>query len=519
MLPELAAWLPGWRSAPEMKAPTDPAASDVHLPFSSFLTWIPQSVHPFLRSLLIASLRLGPRPQHVAFIMDGNRRSARERKLPVRVGHEEGFEALKRVLSFLLKLEIPHVTVYAFSIENFNRDPMEVEALMDMARKRLVEICQHGALLDQHGIQIRVLGRRDLLPPDVQESCAEAEALTAGNTKGILNLCCPYGSQEEIATAIKRTVESCHEGKLSPSNITEEHIAANLYTAASPPLDILIRTSGVSRLSDFLLWQSNESTILHFITPNWPDIGVADILPPLLSYQAEVWVGQVSDTLESWRRWSVGERTSRRVKADALEAWLVLNFVRLPTGAAHAAARAHGLARIDMEESYELALDIAWNATKFQEDEYDRVARLKYRMMRVMDDYLDHSQGHKKRRGPAHTRPKMQHTPKLYSFPTLSAEFTFMRVRLNEAWKVDRQNAPQRLERLRKMVLQNQELAKRYQEAAGMAGREEAPASAVNGGVDVVNLTPETAVVCSDWRLALEEDDNEYFAAPPVFDS
>ncbi|GAA6048108.1 hypothetical protein NBRC10513_003751 [Rhodotorula toruloides] len=267
-----------------------------------------------------------------------------------------------------------------------------------------------------------------------------------------------------------------------------------------------------------------------------------------------------------------------QVKADALEAWLVLNFVRLPTGAAHAAARAHGLARIDMEESYELALDIAWNATKFQEDEYDRVARLKYRMMRVMDDYLDHSQGHKKRRGPAHTRPKMQHTPKLYSFPTLSAEFTFvslsdlreeldlplppsltrrrrfathrsshrshrsrsrsrsrsstrsyrsrpqtsdlqMRVRLNEAWKVDRQNAPQRLERLRKMVLQNQELAKRYQEAAGMAGREEAPASAVNGGVDVVNLTPETAVVCSDWRLALEEDDNEYFAAPPVFDS
>lgn len=146
MLPEVAGWLPGWRSVTSTKAPPDPAASDVHLPFSSFLTWIPQSFHPFLRSLLIASLRLGPRPQHVAFIMDGNRRSARERKLPVRVGHEEGFEALKRVLSFLLKLEIPHVTVYAFSIENFNRDPMEVEALMDMARKRLVEICQHGCV-------------------------------------------------------------------------------------------------------------------------------------------------------------------------------------------------------------------------------------------------------------------------------------------------------------------------------------------------------------------------------------
>lgn len=117
---------------------------DVHLPFSSVLAWIPSLFHPSLRSLLIAALRLGPRPKHVAFIMDGNRRSARVRNLPVRVGHEEGFDALKRVLSFLLKLEIPHVTVYAFSIENFNRDPKEVDALMGMARTRLVEICQHG---------------------------------------------------------------------------------------------------------------------------------------------------------------------------------------------------------------------------------------------------------------------------------------------------------------------------------------------------------------------------------------
>lgn len=270
--------------------PLPPPASEVHLPLSSCLSWIPQPLHPLLRTLVVSALRLGPRPQHVAFIMDGNRRSARVRNLPVRVGHEEGFEALKRVLSFLLKLDIPHVTVYAFSIENFNRDPNEVNALLDMARTRLVEICQHGALLQQHGVQIRVIGRRDLLPPDVQASCAEAEALTAQNTRGILNLCCPYTSQQEMATAIKRTVDSASD----PNLITEEEISRNLYTSASPPLDILIRTSGVSRLSDFLLWQASESTILHFITPNWPDIGVADILPPLLSYQAEVWVERIS---------------------------------------------------------------------------------------------------------------------------------------------------------------------------------------------------------------------------------
>ncbi|BGP52522.1 hypothetical protein JCM8202_000409 [Rhodotorula sphaerocarpa] len=276
-------------SADEADLPPPPAG-DVHLPLASWLSWIPSQLHPLLRNLVVHALRLGPRPRHVAFIMDGNRRSARKRNLPVRVGHEEGFEALKRVLSFLLKLDIPHVTVYAFSIENFNRDPGEVDALLDMARVRLVEICQHGALLQQHGVQIRVIGRRDLLPPDVQASCAEAEALTAANTRGILNLCCPYTSQEEIATAIKRTVDAAAD----PTTITEDEIAQNLYTSASPPLDILIRTSGVSRLSDFLLWQANESTILHFITPNWPDIGVADVLPPLLSYQAEVWVEQFS---------------------------------------------------------------------------------------------------------------------------------------------------------------------------------------------------------------------------------
>ncbi|BGP04271.1 hypothetical protein JCM10049v2_000069 [Rhodotorula toruloides] len=135
-----------------------------------------------------------------------------------------------------------------------------------------------------------------------------------------------------------------------------------------------------------------------------------------------------------------------------------------------------------------------------------------------MDDYLDHSQSCKKRRALAHARPKLQHTPKLYSFPSTSRPQQSdlqMRVRLNEAWKVYRQNEPQRLEKLRK----NQELARRYQEAATMAGPEETQASTLDDRVGVANLPQETAVVCSDWRLALDEDDDEYFAAPPVFDS
>ncbi|GAA5821870.1 hypothetical protein JCM10212_004295 [Sporobolomyces blumeae] len=298
--------------------PDGPPVSLASSVCASLVSTVPRSLHPFLRRVLTSSLRLGPRPHHVAFIMDGNRRSARERDLPVRVGHEEGFEALKRVLGFLLRLGIQHVTVYAFSIENFNRNPTEVDALMEMARHRLVEICQHGALLQQHGVQIRVLGRRDLLPLDVQESCLRAEQMTAHNTKGILNLCCPYTSQEEIATAVKRTVSEALESDRDPSEISESDIASNLYTSASPPVDILIRTSGVSRLSDFLLWQCNDHTTLHFIPPNWPDIGVVDVLPPLLSYQAEHVTAQVLDEARRWIRWvkgaanvvSVGQDTS-----------------------------------------------------------------------------------------------------------------------------------------------------------------------------------------------------------------
>lgn len=147
---------------------------------------------------------------------------------------------------------------------------------------------------------------------------------TDESSRGILNFCCPYTSQEEMATAIKTTIDACHSGTLSPTSvtlslnpmvpltsfdrdITESTLSSNLYTSASPPLDILIRTSGVSRLSDFLLWQSNEDAVLHFITPNWPDIGIMDVLPPLLTYQGEVWAEKISSKIG----WGMGERKGR----------------------------------------------------------------------------------------------------------------------------------------------------------------------------------------------------------------
>lgn len=171
----------------------------------------------------------------------------------------------------------------------------------------------------------RVLGQRHSQRITRSKSLPQSSfyARTDQVYRGILNFCCPYTSQEEMATAIKTTIDACHTGQLSPSSvpalskthsltrqsreITESTLSSNLYTSASPPLDILIRTSGVSRLSDFLLWQSNEEAVLHFIPPNWPDIGIMDVLPPLLSYQGEVWAERISTKLGLGR----GETKSR----------------------------------------------------------------------------------------------------------------------------------------------------------------------------------------------------------------
>lgn len=266
---------------------------------------IPSSFYPSLRTLLIRSLRLGPLPQHVGFIMDGNRRFSRTLGLPVDQGHLAGFEALKRVLELLLRLEVPNVTVYAFAICNFNRSPEEVSKLMNLARTKLLEICEKGQLLDQYGIRVVVIGRKDLLPMDIQASVAKVESMTAHNKRGCLNVAFPYSSQEEMATVICHSVQESNMQNNPPNSITIDTLSNHTYTSHSPPLDILVRTSGVHRLSDFLLWQSTLSTqfydtnsqfmgrqalpgpSVHFVPRYWPDFGILDVLPIILGWQAE----------------------------------------------------------------------------------------------------------------------------------------------------------------------------------------------------------------------------------------
>ncbi|PVG04232.1 Di-trans-poly-cis-decaprenylcistransferase [Serendipita vermifera] len=226
--------------------------------------------------------------------MDGNRRFARKNNEPVAKGHDQGSQALRRVLELCMRLGVPCVSVYAFSIENFKRPKSEVEALMELMKKGLLEISQHGDILERYSVRVAGIGRTDMLPPDVLDILRRVEEMTKHNKKALFNICMPYTSQDEIATAVKSTVQKCIEGELQPEDITAEDIEASLLTSipGSPPLDILVRTSGVRRLSNYFLWQCCEDTQVHFLETLWPSFGLWDLTPIIMDYQKKQWTIQ-----------------------------------------------------------------------------------------------------------------------------------------------------------------------------------------------------------------------------------
>ncbi|KAL4064152.1 Decaprenyl diphosphate synthase-like protein [Scleroderma yunnanense] len=245
-----------------------------------------------LSYLLLAIIATGPVPRHIAFEMDGNRRYARRLGKEGKEGHGDGFRALVNILDICLRLRVGCVTVYAFAIDNFNRPKDEVDALMTLAEHRLVELAEKGHILDRYGVRLNVLGKRSLLPPNVQVAIEKAERMTRHNNTAILNVCAPYASSHEITTAVENTIrEALDNGDLDGSSITEHTIEGHLSTtvAGSPPLDIFVRTSGVKRLSGFLTWQCNENTQIHMIDTFWPSFGLRDLIPILLEYQRKVW--------------------------------------------------------------------------------------------------------------------------------------------------------------------------------------------------------------------------------------
>jgi len=258
---------------------TSPSSLNV---WRDLVEWV---INWFTKTIL-AILAAGPVPQHIGFVMDGNRRYARQRNQKVQEGHYQGFHALHRTLDTCLQLNIRAVSVYAFAIDNFKRPKEEVDALMELAKDKLIEMSQKGELLDRHGVRLNIVGRRTLLPPDVQEVAAKVEEMTKHHTNAILNICMPYSSRDELTTAVRDSVRDCREFG-GPEDISEDEIDKRLEIASrgSPPLDVLVRTSGTYRLSDYMLWQACEDVQIHFVQKMWPDFGLWDFVPILLEFQ------------------------------------------------------------------------------------------------------------------------------------------------------------------------------------------------------------------------------------------
>ncbi|KAG0668756.1 cis-prenyltransferase [Maudiozyma exigua] len=213
-------------------------------------------------------------PKHVGFIMDGNRRWARKNEIEVKDGHEAGFHSMSRILELCYEAGVHTATVYAFSIENFKRSKYEVDSLMDLAQRRIRQITENGELTDKYGIRVRVIGDISLLDKDVLADIQEATERTKNNRRAVLNICFPYTGREEIVHSMKDIIKKQNEGIITTGQINEDMIENHLYTGGLPPLDLLIRTSGVSRLSDFMIWQgTKKGVMIELLDCLWPEFG------------------------------------------------------------------------------------------------------------------------------------------------------------------------------------------------------------------------------------------------------
>lgn len=208
-------------------------------------------------------------PRHVAIIMDGNGRWAKQRGLPRAAGHRMGVDAVRRTVRAAIELGIPYLTVFSFSSENWSRPASEIDDLMGLI-KRFIR--SDLAQLHRHGVRIRVIGETTNVDPELLAMIEEATTLTAHNTALSLIIAFNYGARAEITRAARRLAERIAVGALGPSEITPECLEAELDTAGLPDPDLLIRTSGELRLSNFLLWQC-AYTELVFLNVHWPDFG------------------------------------------------------------------------------------------------------------------------------------------------------------------------------------------------------------------------------------------------------
>ena len=210
-----------------------------------------------------------PQIKHIAFIMDGNRRWAKQKGLPTLEGHKQGYNKMKDVGDWCIARGIEHITVYAFSTENWKRSKTEVDYLMRLLENALTK--ELGEFT-KRGIRLKVIGSRARLSKNIVKAIDNAEKVTANNKKGTLNMAINYGGRLEIAEAVKKIIDQ----KKSSQDVSEDLISDNIWTAGQPDPDIVVRTSGEQRLSGFLTWQAVYSE-LFFVKHHWPGFTEKDL--------------------------------------------------------------------------------------------------------------------------------------------------------------------------------------------------------------------------------------------------
>ncbi|MEK6852115.1 MAG: polyprenyl diphosphate synthase [Candidatus Thermoplasmatota archaeon] len=232
---------------------------------------------------LLQQVKAGAVPKHVAIIMDGNRRFAREIGLSTIEGHEKGRLKLEEVLDWCLEVGVRILTLYAFSTENFLRADAEVKHIMASFAENFRR-AGDDERVHRHGIRVRAFGRRELLPKEVQDAIAYAEEKTKGYSNYHLNMAVAYGGRQEIVDAIRDVVRDAKAGKVNVEDIDESFFSRRLYTGDLPDPDLVLRTSGEERISNFLLWQLAYAE-LYFIDVYWPGFRKIDFLRSIRSYQ------------------------------------------------------------------------------------------------------------------------------------------------------------------------------------------------------------------------------------------
>ncbi|KAL2457659.1 Dehydrodolichyl diphosphate synthase 6 [Forsythia ovata] len=256
-----------------------------------------------MRRLLFRVLSTGAIPNHMAFILDGNRRYAKKRNLGEGMGHRAGFLALMSLMKYCYELGVKYVTIYAFSIDNFKRRPEEVQYIMDLMLEKIEGLLKEESIVNQYGVRVYFVGNLNLLNTPVREAAEKAMKATENNNKSILLICVAYTSTDEIAHAAKEAIEEkwgqiqesskangAQNGEISQEKheghqtIKLADIERHLYMGVAPDPDILVRTSGETRLSNFLLWQTS-TCLLYSPKALWPEIGLRHLVWAVLNFQ------------------------------------------------------------------------------------------------------------------------------------------------------------------------------------------------------------------------------------------